>query len=271
MHGYEECTKKFGCIDDEKSPEWNKFLGLIKKFVVDSNAAAQEKGMEAALVYVENAACAGKAAGEVMSGIVNKCIAAPKAKTKDLAVQLSLMYLEIEKHETVQEELMKGAEAKNPKIVAACINTLTLGLREFGPKVINVKPLVKKMPGFLEDRDKAVREEGKALVIEIYRWIGAPIKQQLNSLKPVQLTELEVEFSKLADEKARPNRYLRSQKPKEVCVTEVCNNPVSHLYYFLICFFFPPEISKLTNCIKITSNLITNFLVTIFSDIKFKI
>lgn len=60
VHGYEECRKKFGCIDDEKSPEWNKFLGLIKKFVIDSNAPAQEKGLEAALTFIENAACAGK-------------------------------------------------------------------------------------------------------------------------------------------------------------------------------------------------------------------
>ncbi|XP_044594200.1 protein mini spindles isoform X1 [Cotesia glomerata] len=216
VHGYEECTKKFGCIDDEKSPEWNKFLGLMKKFVVDSNVAAQEKGLEAALAFVENAACAGKTVGEVMSGIVNKCIAAPKAKTKDLAVQITLMYIEIEKHETVQEELLKGTEAKNPKIVAGCINTLTLSLREFGSKVINIKPLVKKMPGFLEDRDKIVREEGKAMVIEIYRWIGIPIKQQLNTLKPVQMSELEVEFGKLDGAKAYPTRYLRSQKPKNV-------------------------------------------------------
>ncbi|XP_014295332.1 protein mini spindles isoform X1 [Microplitis demolitor] len=216
VHGYDECTKKFGCIDDEKSPEWNKFLGLIKKFVVDSNVAAQEKGLEAALTFIENAACAGKTVGEVMSGIVNKCIAAPKAKTKDLAVQITLMYIEIEKHETVQEELLKGTEAKNPKIVAGCINTLTLSLREYGSKVINIKPLIKKMPGFLEDRDKIVREEGKLMVIEIYRWIGAPIKQQLNTLKPVQMSELEVEFAKLDGAKPHPTRYLRSQKPKNV-------------------------------------------------------
>ena len=44
MDGYEEAAKIFRAIDDEKSPEWNKFLGLIKKFVVDSNALAQEKG-----------------------------------------------------------------------------------------------------------------------------------------------------------------------------------------------------------------------------------
>lgn len=41
---------------------------------------------------------------------------------------------------------------------------------EFGSKVINVKPLIKKIPSFLEDRDKMVREEGKTLVIEMYRY-----------------------------------------------------------------------------------------------------
>lgn len=60
MHGYKECVNTFQCIDDEKSPEWNKFLGFIKKFVVDSNAVAQEKGLEAALAFIENAAVAGK-------------------------------------------------------------------------------------------------------------------------------------------------------------------------------------------------------------------
>ncbi|XP_066599618.1 protein mini spindles isoform X2 [Prorops nasuta] len=212
LHGYGECVQIFQCIDNEKSPEWNKYVGLIKKFVSDSNAAAQEKGLEAALAFVENAAVAGKTVGEVMSGIINKCIAAPKAKTKELAVQITLMYIEIEKHEAVQEELLKGAEAKNPKIVSACIAALTLALREFGPKVINLKPLIKKMPSFLEDRDKIVRDEGKAMVIEMYRWIGAPLKQQLNTLKPVQLTELEAEFNSIKTEKVVPIRYLKSQK-----------------------------------------------------------
>jgi len=35
-------------------------LGLIKKFVIDSNAVAHEKGLEATLAYVENAAAAAK-------------------------------------------------------------------------------------------------------------------------------------------------------------------------------------------------------------------
>lgn len=52
--------KLFQRIHDEKSPEWGKYLGLIKKFVTESNAVAQLKGLEAALVFVENAHVAGK-------------------------------------------------------------------------------------------------------------------------------------------------------------------------------------------------------------------
>lgn len=58
--GYEEANKLFQTLGDEKSPEFSKYLGLVKKFVVDSNAVAQEKGLEATLTYVENAAVAGK-------------------------------------------------------------------------------------------------------------------------------------------------------------------------------------------------------------------
>ena len=45
------------------------------------------------MVFVENCGHAGKTTGEVMSGIVAKCIAAPKTKTKDLALQVMLNFL----------------------------------------------------------------------------------------------------------------------------------------------------------------------------------
>ena len=60
MAGYEECVKLFTTLDDEKSPEFSKYLGLVKKFVIDSNAVAQEKALDAVLAYVENAHVAGK-------------------------------------------------------------------------------------------------------------------------------------------------------------------------------------------------------------------
>lgn len=169
LDGYDELIKVFRGIDDEKSTEWNKYLGLIKKFVIDSHAMAQERGLEATLVFVESAACAGKTVGEVMSGVIAKCYSAPKAKIKELAIQITLMYIEIERHEATVEELVKGMEAKNPKIVATSIAVLTQALHEFGNKVIGIKPFIKKIPVLLADRDKNVRDETKLLTIEINR------------------------------------------------------------------------------------------------------
>lgn len=175
LHGYEEAIKIFSEIDDEKSSEWNKFHGLIKKFVTDSHAMAQERGLEATLIYVENCGHAGKVASDVMSGIVSKCIAAPKAKTKDLATQVALMFIEIEKQDIALEELVKGMEQKNPKIVAGSTAIVTLALKKFGNKVITLKPLIKQIPVLLGDRDKNVRDEGKLMIVEIFRYLGSPV------------------------------------------------------------------------------------------------
>lgn len=169
LDGYEELAKIFRNIDDEKSNEWNKYLGLMKKLVIDSHAMCQEKGLEATLIFVENAANAGKTVGEVVSGLVTKCFSAPKAKIKDLAFQIALMYIEIEKQDATIEELVKGFDAKNPKIVAASVSVITQALREFGNKVVGIKPFIKKIPVLLADRDKNVREETKLLTIEIFR------------------------------------------------------------------------------------------------------
>ena len=58
--GYEEATKKFKFASNDKDPEFNVYLPLMKKFVIDSNAVAQEKGLEAVLAFCDNAACATK-------------------------------------------------------------------------------------------------------------------------------------------------------------------------------------------------------------------
>ncbi|KAK7076528.1 hypothetical protein SK128_004798 [Halocaridina rubra] len=184
----------------------------MKKFVTDSNAVAQEKALEAVLAFVENAHIASRTAGDVTIGIVQKCLAAPKRGTQDKSLEVILMYCEIEKYEVLQEELMKGFTQKHPKVVAACVKAVTTALRDFGPKVINPKPLMKQMHTLLEDRDKTVREESKKLVIELYKWIGQALKQQMSSIKPIQIQELEAEFEKLGNEKTVQTRFLRSQQ-----------------------------------------------------------
>uniref|UniRef100_A0A3B4WQQ0 Cytoskeleton associated protein 5 n=1 Tax=Seriola lalandi dorsalis TaxID=1841481 RepID=A0A3B4WQQ0_SERLL len=187
LNGYEEALKLFQRIEDEKSPEWGKYLGLIKKFVTDSNAVAQLKGLEAALAFIENAHVAGKTTGEVVSGVVTKVFNQPKARAKELGTDICLMYMEIEKAEVVQDELLKGLDNKNPKIVVACIETLRKALSEFGSKIVTLKPVVKVLPKQFESREKAVRDEAKLLAVEIYRWIRDALRPPLQNINSVQV------------------------------------------------------------------------------------
>ncbi|XP_068460140.1 cytoskeleton-associated protein 5 isoform X3 [Clinocottus analis] len=212
LNGYEEAVKLFARIKDEKSPEWGKYLGLIKKFVTDSNAVAQLKGLEAALAFIENAHVAGKTAGEVVSGVVTKVFNQPKARAKELGTEICLMYMEIEKAEVVQEELLKGLDNKNPKIVVACIETLRKALSEFGSKIVMLKPVVKVLPKQFESREKAVRDEVKLLAVEIYKWIRDALRPPLQNITPLQLKELDEEWVKLPSSPPKQTRFLRSQQ-----------------------------------------------------------
>ncbi|XP_023153325.2 cytoskeleton-associated protein 5 isoform X3 [Amphiprion ocellaris] len=212
LNGYEEALKLFQRIEDEKSPEWGKYLGLIKKFVTESNAVAQLKGLEAALAFIENAHAAGKTTGEVVSGVVTKVFNQPKARAKELGTDICLMYIEIEKAEVVQDELLKGLDNKNPKIVVACIETLRRALSEFGSKIVTLKPVVKVLPKQFESREKAVREEAKQLAVEIYKWIRDALRPPLQNINSVQLKELEEEWVKLPSSPPKQTRFLRSQQ-----------------------------------------------------------
>ena len=60
LEGYEEACKLFQLADDPKSAQYSSYLGLVKKFVVDSNQVAQDKGLEAVLAFVENITAAAK-------------------------------------------------------------------------------------------------------------------------------------------------------------------------------------------------------------------
>uniref|UniRef100_A0A3Q2ZF28 Cytoskeleton associated protein 5 n=1 Tax=Hippocampus comes TaxID=109280 RepID=A0A3Q2ZF28_HIPCM len=212
LNGYEEALQLFNRITDEKSPEWGKYLGLIKKFVTESNAVAQLKGLEAALAYVENAHIAVKTAGDVVSGVVTKVFNQPKARAKELGTDICLMYIEMEKAEVVQDELLKGLDNKNPKIVVACIETLRKALSEFGSKIVTLKPVVKVLPKQFESREKAVRDEAKMLAVEIYKWIRDALKPSLQNINSVLLKELEEEWVKLPTSPPKQSRFLRSQQ-----------------------------------------------------------
>ena len=189
------------------------YLGLVKKFVIDINEAAKDKGLDAVYAYVENIPVAAKSVGEVMPGLINKCFNG-REKTRNRAFDIILMYIELEKQEVVCNELIKGLENKQPKIVLACLKILRKALNEFGSKVILIKPMMKSLRKLLEDRDKDVRDEARLMAAEMYRWAGQAIMPQFQDLKEIFMKELEEEFKKMAEsgEKAKQVRFLRSQQ-----------------------------------------------------------
>jgi cytoskeleton-associated protein 5 len=86
--------------------------------------------------------------------------------------------------------------------------------RTFGPKAINIKLILKKIPVLIEDRDKTVREETKKLMVELYRWLGPAFKPQLSAVKPLVVQEVEAEVEKCTD-KPHQTRFLRSQQARQ--------------------------------------------------------
>lgn len=65
-----------------------------------------------------------------MTGLITKCYGATKKNIRDIAVEITLMFIEIEKQDVVVEELVKGMENKFPKIVANCIKTATQAIKQ---------------------------------------------------------------------------------------------------------------------------------------------
>ena len=55
LAGYEECGKVFSLQDSSKSGEFEDYLDLLPRFAMDANENAREKGLEALLVFVQEA------------------------------------------------------------------------------------------------------------------------------------------------------------------------------------------------------------------------
>lgn len=140
VSAYEDLAKAFPTFEEDK--EFTKYGPLIKKFVLDTNAAAQEKGLAAVLAYVDYCPAAGKVVESVVAALAAKCLNSTRAKTRELAVDIVLMCVEIERQEAVLEELLKALDQKTPKNVAAVVRMIKQALNLFGSKVIAIKPIV---------------------------------------------------------------------------------------------------------------------------------
>eukprot|EP00041_Stephanoeca_diplocostata_P035693 m.1267989 g.1267989 ORF g.1267989 m.1267989 type:complete len:2057 (+) comp24744_c0_seq4:288-6458(+) len=191
---YDEVAALFTGLDDPSAPEFAEYSGIVKKFVVDSNAMAQGKGIAAASAFVRCADVKQDLSQALVNGIVTKCLNSSKAATKEGAIELCKLLIEATStSEDVIGGLIVGFSHKQPKIAAGTA-LATLGcIEDFGVPTINVKPLLHTTKGIsilFGHTSADVREVGKRLTCELHKWLGPVLEKSLQSIKPVQLKEL---------------------------------------------------------------------------------
>jgi cytoskeleton-associated protein 5 len=99
VSAYEALVKTFQATPSENDPAFKPYISnpdLVKKMVTDSNAVAQEKGVEAAIAFVKFAGeSAASTRDAVVPALVDKCLGSTRQGTKTKAIDLILEYVEV--------------------------------------------------------------------------------------------------------------------------------------------------------------------------------
>lgn len=100
VSAYESLVKTFQTTASDTDPAFKPYINnpdLLKKIVTDSNAVAQEKGVECLVVFVKYAGeTAAKTREVVIPSLVEKCLGSTRAGTRAQAIELVLQYVEVE-------------------------------------------------------------------------------------------------------------------------------------------------------------------------------
>ena len=100
VNGYEALIKTFQTTASDTDPAFKPYINnadLLKKIATDSNAVAQEKGVECLVALVKfSGETSAKTREVVLPALVDKCFGSTRAGTKNQAVELALQYVEVE-------------------------------------------------------------------------------------------------------------------------------------------------------------------------------
>ncbi|KAK6342598.1 Microtubule-associated protein, microtubule dynamics during spindle orientation [Orbilia javanica] len=215
---YEDTTKEFersGSETDSCFRLWLNDASIWKGIVADSNVAAQLEGINCLHAFLQfggpNAGA--RSRPHTIPALAEKGIVSTKAATKAKAIDVLLLYIELDTPAPIIEDLLPFLTHKMPKVVAATTNVLFAIYREFGAKTANPKPVLQQLPKLFAHGDKNVRAEAVNLTVELYKWLKDGMKPMFfNDLKPVQQKELDEAFEKVKNEPAKQTRLLRSQQ-----------------------------------------------------------
>ncbi|KAG5463567.1 MAG: hypothetical protein BJ554DRAFT_6399, partial [Olpidium bornovanus] len=191
MAGYEELAQLLKRLDPEEPgsvAQFKKYSDYMKKIAAESNAFAQEAGLVVLTAWAQNSPLAVKTRSVILPVVIEKSLAQTRAGTRAKALDVLMMYIEIDTAEPVVVRRVSEAGGL-PKLVAGAVF--------------------------------ALKETATQLVLELYRWLGQAVETCLGDLKPSfvhpsllpeQQKELLEAFRKVPPEKPAPERLLRSQQ-----------------------------------------------------------
>ncbi|EJT82424.1 hypothetical protein GGTG_02397 [Gaeumannomyces tritici R3-111a-1] len=218
-HAYEAAAAQFEKTADEYDPAFKPFLldtSLLKAAVLDSNVAAQQDGVAALCAFLKYGGrenCL-RTRAHTVTPILEKGLVSTRPQTKAFSLEALLLYIELDVPGPVIEEILPILSAKQPKVIAAALATLTQIFHNYGCKLADPKPVLKALLKVFGHADKNVRAEATNLTVELFRWLRDAIKPMLwSELKPAQQTDLETQFEKVREEATpKQERLLRTQQ-----------------------------------------------------------
>ncbi|WFD01286.1 hypothetical protein MYAM1_004048 [Malassezia yamatoensis] len=221
LAGYEELVRRFTQASDEHDPifaEYARKSEKLRAMVLDTNAAAQEKGLEALVAFVKNGGSnAGQTREVVLPAVAEKALNSMRTGTRNAGFELVLLYAEKEDKQGCEDllnNLTHMISAKQPKQVAANVTALANLVESFGVKPLRTPVILRVVPKIFAHPDKQVRAEGSRLVTVLHVYLGAALAPTLSQLKDIQRKELEAKWEQQdLSEFAKPTRFLDSDQP----------------------------------------------------------
>jgi hypothetical protein len=198
--------------DSSPTPVLLEHADRIASMLADKNAAAAEKAIGVAHVFVERAPLGvlSAHAGAIAKELVNSGLGA-RPSAKAAAQSLLELLVEAEQVDATVDQLLAGCAHKTPKVRLAAIETLLSVVKQFGVAPLPVKTLLKALPPFFNDSDAKVRANAAELAVELHRCLGPIVATQLADLRPAQLSELQPKWAALPPPGSFvPTRLLRS-------------------------------------------------------------
>eukprot|EP00232_Nephroselmis_pyriformis_P008410 CAMPEP_0182876752 /NCGR_PEP_ID=MMETSP0034_2-20130328/14326_1 /TAXON_ID=156128 /ORGANISM="Nephroselmis pyriformis, Strain CCMP717" /LENGTH=510 /DNA_ID=CAMNT_0025009557 /DNA_START=53 /DNA_END=1581 /DNA_ORIENTATION=- len=196
-------------------PVLSEFGELFGKAVGDANAPAQDKALDALLIYLEKIedGSAGRVAHDVSKAIVKTCLKGRPGTVKK-ATDACLMFCELGQAANVVETLITACGDKVAKAALAALLAIHECFRTFGAKVVQPQPILKGIPPLFESKDGKMRDAVKSLTVEMTRWVGADLVRNvlMEKMREAMKKDVEDMLSSVEPGKPKPERYTRKDQ-----------------------------------------------------------